>query len=241
MYDRELMKGYPIGVTSDLYIHQHTLDEIEDKMGFDDYQMAVHTLLRYNYEFEFQFEESGVKFNDFNNYDIFFMLLFSDEDKSTTIIDTLSFMFQTKISVINIESNNRLTYISKCGAMKVVDMDLFVEIRKVLSRMFFYNKPKRRIAKDAGARRLIQRDIAMRQKDATKYSIYSLMSSIVWSPNSNETYDTIWKKTPYQIYEGYKTIEKINNYNFVLLGIHNGNIDQSKVKFDKINWIKEVQ
>jgi len=241
MYEREFMKGCPIQIEDDLKLQQHSLDEIENVIGFLDYQMVAHSLLRYNYEFEFQFEENNLKFNDFNNYDIFFMLMFSDDQVIEKTIEVLSFMFDSEIGVMTMDSNKRLTYVGSGGDTKMIGMELFIEIRKVFSKMFFYSVPKRRIAKDAGARKLIQRDIAMRQKDATKYSIYSLMSSIVWSPNSNETYDTIWSKTPYQIYEGYKTIEKINNYNFVLLGIHNGNIDQSKVKFDKINWIKEVQ
>jgi hypothetical protein len=241
MFEREFMKGLPIVINEHLTLHQHTLDEIEDAVGFMNYQMTVHSLLRYNYEFEFDMEDAGLKFNDYNNYDVFFMLMNSDEQNRRIFLTVFEFVFKTKFTIINVEGALRLSFLAECGAYMVLDMDMFVELRKVLTVMFFYSKPKRRIAKDKNARNLIQRDMKKRQNDACKYSIYSIMSSIVWSPNSSETYETIWNKTPYQIYEGFKTIEKINNFNYVLLGIHNGNIDSKKVEWNMINWIKEVQ
>jgi len=241
MFEREFMKGSPITINEHLTLYQHTLDEIEDSVGFMNYQMVVHSSLRFNYEFEFEMEDAGLKFNDFDNYDIFLMMMDSLDDGERIFIDVLNFMFNTTFKLAYNGKRKMFSYLSNCGAYVMLDEEAFVELRNILAIMFFYSRPKRRIAKDKNARMLIQRDIKRRQKDACKYSIYSIMSSIVWSPNSSETYETIWYKTPYQIYEGFKTIEKINNFNYVLLGVHNGNIDSKKVEWNKINWIKEVQ
>jgi hypothetical protein len=67
------------------------------------------------------------------------------------------------------------------------------------------------------------------------------MSSLYWSQNYGDSRNNFLNLTPHQIYEGYFTIEKINNFHYTLNGVYSGTIKQENISFDKINWINKIK
>ncbi len=92
------------------------------------------------------------------------------------------------------------------------------------------------------ARRFIER---MKKRKAKKpipkktISLHSMMSGIAWKENGISILD-IGKLTIYQLYDAYKRIENIDNYNTHLSGLSFGTVDGKKLNMSEINWARVI-
>lgn len=234
------ISGETINLKCGLKIPQYKIQEIEESVGYSEYEGLVWSLTRNPYEFKFDFEDMEIDYNTITPYDMFLILNsgepYADRySNGWSLVDMLNFVFADSF-VPEIE-DGKIVFISINGR---IDGSSISEIRDVFSKILFIEKPKERKPANEQAKELIKKQIKINAKKKVKYDIYSIMESLIWNKNSSETYETILKLTIRQIYSGYRNIEKINNFDNTINGLYSGVIDKEKINWESINWINKI-
>lgn len=229
--DYLLFSGGYIPLDCGLSIKQYSIKDInENGIGYKRYESIIWSLTRYTYEFKFDLEDIGVDHTKLDEYDIFLMLI--RQRSITEVIEDLNYLFDDKFSI---EDG---FFVSKNGSK--INRDSIGEIKKTLSDIMFFKKPKERIPANESAKKLIKRQIKMQKNKKVEYDIYSIMYAVVLSPNSSETYETMLNRTPHQIYASYLNIKKQKDFDNTMSGIYSGVIKSADIDFNKINWINKI-
>jgi hypothetical protein len=248
-----LLTNKPIPITDKLYFHQHSMEEIEENIGFNHYEQIIFGVTREPYEFKFQFEEENIDYKQITYFNLFFQLCMNNqliEFKNKKIkcfdrtIQVLNFMMDADFEFLqfDIKKNNVIDtfgFFDK-KTNDVIYADNFYKLKDVLSKIFFIPKPKERFAANKMAKKLIMREMQLKSKEGIDNNIYSIISSLLWSPNCQETHQSIWKLTPYQIYNGYLTVEKIKNFDNTMNGYYHGTVNRSDLNIQNIHWTKKI-
>lgn len=225
----------PIQLECGLVIPQYSISEIENsEIGYKRYEDTIWTLTRYPYEFKFDLEDVGVDYNTLDAYDIFIIL--NQHREYERLIEELNFIFDDNFTP-RIESNNNIIFVGNKGNVSKENIN---EIKSVLSKIFFMGIPKERKPANEQAKELIKKQIKLNSKKKVNFDLYSIIESLIWNKNSSETYDTILNRSIHQIYAGYRTIEKINNFNNTMNGYYAGVISKENINFEAIHWINKI-
>ena len=250
-----LMRKKPIKITEGLFFHQYSMEQIEENVGYENYNKVVLSATREPYEFEYNLEDYGIDYKDMTYFHMFIMLTcneskvkFEEVEYTETemTMKVLNFIFNAEFEIrelVNKEEkyqiNNIVFFDNKTGSE--LSRANFHLLKNMLVKMFYIKKPKRRVAANEYAKELIKRDMAKKSEEGIDNDIYSIITSLLWSPNCKETDDSIWKLTPYQIYSGYLTVEKLNNYDHTLNGYFAGTISSKDINFNKIHWSAKIK
>jgi len=213
-----------------LKIKQYSIEDInENGIGYNRYENIIWSLTRYSYEFKFDLEDMGIDYKEVNTYDIFAMISQSRDMKE--VIEDLNFLFDDSFNIIN-------GYLQSVRG--IINKDTIEEIKEIFERIMFFKKPKERKPANEDAKKMIKMQIKKNSKKKVAYDLYSIMYSIVLSPHSNETYESMLKRTPHQIYASYLNINQQKDFDNTMSGIYSGVISSKDIDFNKINWINKL-
>jgi len=252
----KFMRRKPIKIVDGIYFHHHSMDEIEEKVGYSNYNKVITCATKEPYEFEYHLEDFGIKYEDVTYFHLFVMLscneskLKFDEVEYTETemtIKVMNLMFDAEFEIRQLVGNeeekypinNIVFYNNKTGGY--IGRDNIHYLKSVLMKMYYIKPQKRRIASNEYAKELIKRDMARKSAEGIDNDIYSIITSLLWSENCSETQESIWSLTPYQIYSGYLTVEKLFNYAQTMQGYFTGNISTKDVNFNKIHWSAKIK
>lgn len=248
-----LLSKKPIKITEKLYFHQHTMKEIEESVGYENYEQIIFAATRETYEYKFQFEKAGIDFKDLTFISLFFEFTLGNDlvdfmntkiTKTDRTIQILNFMFNAdfKLAQFKINKKNERDTIGFYDekTKDCIYSDNFYMFKNIFTKMLFIKKPKERFAKNQQAKDLIIRDMELQNRDNIDRNIYSIISSLLWSPNCKETHESIWNLTPYQIYNGFLTVEKIKNFDNTMSGYYHGTINSKDFNIKDIHWTKKI-
>jgi hypothetical protein len=89
---------------------------------------------------------------------------------------------------------------------------------------------------------LEERKKRQKQKPKQKETINlrSIISGLAWKSGSPNL-QSILELTNYQLYDGFKRLEKIDNVYYTLLGIYTGNVDVKKINTSELNYAKIIE
>lgn len=133
--------------------------------------------------------------------------------------------------------------LSKNENVTILDEVGFDEIQRIakLSNLIKSEKEDEYEAGNERARKFMEKLKKRKEKFAKvkdqKINLHSLISGLAW----RSSYNDVLNLTIYQLYDGFQRIEKINDYEYTLLGIYTGNIDGKKVKLPDINWANVIK
>jgi hypothetical protein len=68
----------------------------------------------------------------------------------------------------------------------------------------------------------------------------SMISGLAWKSNNVNIFD-VYNLTIYQLYDGLKRLNLIDDYQFTLSGIYAGTVDSKKINLNNINWMKTIE
>lgn len=252
----KFMRRKPIKIVDGIYFHHHSMDEIEEKVGYNNYNKIVTCATKEPYEFEYHLEDCGINYEDVTYFHLFVMLScneskikFEDVEYTETemTIKVMNLMFDGEFEIRQLVDekeekypiNNIVFYNNKTGGY--IGRDNMHLLKAMFSKMYYIKPQKRRIAANEYAKELIKRDMSRMSADGIDNDIYSIIASLIWSPNCKETNDSIWSLTPYDIYTGYLTVEKLLNYSQTMMGYFTGNISAKDINFNKIHWSSKTK
>lgn len=229
------MTKYDIPLKSGLKIKQYSMDEIQKNIGYTEYENLISSLTREPYEFKFELEDINVDYKTLDSYDMF--LILNAGSKIEELIYKLNFVFGCTFEGYK-NNNGEKFFKNELGY--TLDRESAKEIKKVLCEYMFFKKPRERKPANERAKNLIKKQIKQNRNKKVRYNIYSIMESLVWNKESSYIYENIITLTPRQIYAGYKSIEKIKNFDNTLNGIYSGVIQSKDVDMNSIDWINKI-
>jgi len=71
-------------------------------------------------------------------------------------------------------------------------------------------------------------------------NLHSIISGLAWKAQGLNILN-LFDLTMYQLYDGFKRLERIDNYFFTLSGIYSGNVDGKKINFHNIHWTQIIE
>lgn len=261
-YESEFFFGEPLQLESGLVIYQPTIKEIKESVGLEYYEFMLMSLSRYSYEYKFDFEDMGLDYKNYSTYDMFIDLICKPiihesiskdgqidyttlNNKQQKVEKCLKLIFGNDFMLTLNNGDFILGYTSEDNGELCIDVvydnTTADEVRDAIYQILLLKKPKERKPANEMAKKFIKMDIEWQRKHRVgSYSIYTILTSLFWKSNYSGTHEELYNLTIHQVYEGYLTIQKINNHDNILSGIWHGTVNQAKINMDKMNWINKI-
>lgn len=234
----KLLKGSEINIEG-LKIKPHTLHELVDDYGFDNYYNVIgFTVLQKRDVNEYIKLEKEV----YEKTTVFQMLL-ANGMLAQYLLNFFKFVLRI----------DEVYYMESFFSIMVYYSDHYVVIDKnnidrILNQIFkayciTIPKEEKEDFKPANeaARRLmeqIKKNRAKAPKKKADFDLSSIISGMAWKC-SNVNINDIWNLTLYQLYDGFYRLDIIDNYDKTLSSIYHGMMDASKIDFKKKNWYRK--
>lgn len=225
-----LFTGKSITTKSGLVLRQPTIKELnESTFTYSRYEEIMWMLSRYQYEFKFDLEDAGIDHNQLDLYDLFVML--NGESTVEYVVESLNFVFENKVYY-----ENGLIFFDNVQLTSTT----IEELREVIMKIFFFEKPKERNPHNEEAKKMIKRQIKMQKNKKVKFDLYSIMFALISSKHCPISHDEMVNKTVHQIYAYYHYIGREKTFDNTFAGIYAGVIKSEDVDFNSINWINKI-
>lgn len=231
----KLLMGTPVDVGNGLLLHIPKLKEIIS-LGESKYsQYLLACLFDKNHTDE-------LKGSELSSLEILFGYCFHNEEFRQVTLDAWKFLFQSEASMGNDETNV-FFYFEQLD--KRIDKENFTYIQQIIRKANYIKADKEAEYRPANSRaaQMIERiknGRKHRPKSRETMNLYSMISGLAWKSNTISLV-TIFELTIYQLYNGFYTIENIDNYHHILSGIYAGTVDGKQIRFDQIHWAKILE
>lgn len=229
----KLLAGMPIEISGIGEFTPLTMREII-KMGESIYNKKLSALL-----FDKKTLDSN-EMDELSNFEAITVFLYYDKSFRDLFFCALKMYLCVDVSI----NEDGQILLMKNNKEIVLDENLFNEIQKIakLANLIKNVKEDEYEAGNERARKFIEKlkkkkEKLSRANSAQKINLHSLISGLAW----RSSYNDVLNLTIYQLYDGFQRIEKINDYEYTLLGIYTGNIDGKKIKLPDINWANVIK
>jgi len=228
-----LLVGMPIHIekAGDLFIP--SLKEII-RMGESNYNQYLSVLLINKDNMDGLVE--GV---NLTNFDIVTYLSYHDLNFRETILTALTYLFKNNVCF---EFSDTAAYFNLGNANRI-DATNFDQMQWVISKANYVSNEKEYRPANSKAKEMIDRIKKTREsrpKPKEFMNLHSIISGLAWkSKNLNIT--NIMDITIYQLYNGFYTIENIDNYHHTLTGLYAGTVDGKNINPKAIHWAKIIE
>lgn len=237
--DLSLLRGRNYVSESGIVINQPTLGDIEE-LQESNYMSMLSVFVASPFDMIAQLDEIGIDFTTITSYQLFCMTHHTLEKSQTKILFG-DFDFAKLRKVNNggkIELRNETT---------VINEDVFDEIVQVIRKINCLSPPKfKGVANEYTKMKMIEYakselEFAKRRKSKPKSIYKTLISRAVNHPYFKYKLEEIWDMKVYAFYDFLKSINVIENSNYLNMGAYSGNIDISKINKSELNWLREIK
>ncbi len=144
-----------------------------------------------------------------------------------------------------IQHESGLVYFGELGNERVITDTSLNDIQEIVKIANWIKEPEEEeeiIPGNERARKFMEK-LKLRKakapKPKPKQNLHSIVSSVSWK--STRGLDEIMNLTIYQLYNGLRTLDNIDNYHYTLTGIYTGNIDSKGIKLPDIHWANIIK
>jgi hypothetical protein len=229
----KLFAGLPIEVDGIGDLRIPTLKEVV-QLGENEY---------YNYVFHLLFTKKSLsvtndELDNYSDFEALTLLLLYNTSFKEVFFNGLKYFFNKEPKL---EQQYGLVYFDELTEDSVLTDEKLLYIQNCLKIAHFIKEEEEEYeAGNEQARQFIEK---LKKKKAKikvkpKQNLHSIMSAVAWKTVG---IDKILNLTIYQLYDGYRRLENIDNYQFTLMGIYTGNIDAKKIKLPDINWANIIK
>jgi len=179
-----------------------------------------------------------VERDDLTNFHVATYFCYHDLKFKDSFLNALSFFFKSDVCF---EYSDTIAYFD-LGNKNRIDESNFNKVQWILGKANYVSNEKEYKPANSKAREMIdmiRKSKKTRPKPKELMNLHSIISGLAWkSKNLNIT--NIMDISIYQLYNGFYTIENIDNYHHTLSGLYAGTIDGKSIKFDQIHWAKII-
>lgn len=182
---------------------------------------------------------------NYESYDTFELLCaycYHNENFFNIFLDAVEFIFKERPTLDTDESEVFFIFGDELNNWKI-DKSNFSTIQKVIRiSNYLKDEEKKEDYNPANERakkfiEKLKKNKADTPKPKETMNLHSIISGLSWKLNNINILNCS-ELTVYQLYNGFFTTEKIDNYQFTLSGIYAGNVDGKKINYKDIHWAK---
>jgi hypothetical protein len=234
-----MLRGKNIEFANGMIMYQPTLGDIE-QLTESKYMNMLGVFIASPFDMIAQLDEIGIDFTKITSYQLF-CITYRTLEKSQTKILFGDFDFAKLRKVDNdgkVELRNETT---------VINEDLFNEIVQAIRTINCLSPPKfKGVANEYTKMKMIEYakselELYKRRKSKPKSVFKTLISRAVNHPYFKYKLEEIWDMKVYVFYDFLKSINVIENSNYLNMGAYSGNIDISKINKSELNWLREFE
>ncbi|MBD1379215.1 hypothetical protein [Metabacillus arenae] len=229
----KLLVGLPIEIKGIGHLHLPSLYEIISMN-----ESTYNTNISYLLFSKDNLNENPEEFDPYSDYEILISFLYQDSSFRELIFNALEMVFGEKpnykegiVYFGELSEDSVLTEEKWEIIKKVIMIGNFIEVKKVEEYKAGNERARKFIEK-------LKKQKAEAVKIKPKQSLHSIISSIGWKSIG---IDNVFNLTIYQLYNGLRTLDNIDNYHYTLTGIYTGNIDGKKIKMSEIHWANIIK
>ncbi|RAV12176.1 hypothetical protein [Paenibacillus contaminans] len=235
--DLQLLAGMPIELEGIGYLHIPTLKEIIS-IGESRYSRFLSAMLLDKHNIE------GMSDSKLTNFEMMYSYCYHNDEFRTILFDAFGFFFKQKTQMGH-SGPHVFFYLGDESEKRVIDQSAMERIRDILRRANFI-KAQKAAGEYAPANSkaqqmidLIKRNRRNRPQAQETMNLHSMISGLAWKSSALNLF-TIFDLTVYQLYQGFRAVENIDNYNHTLTGIYAGTVDGKEINFAQIHWAKII-
>ncbi|MCR8641544.1 hypothetical protein NV379_02640 [Paenibacillus sp. N1-5-1-14] len=209
------------------------------KLGETNYNQFLSTLL-----FDKDNIDLASEAAEYNNLQILCSYCYHHEDFRTITLQAIEFFFKEKAHLGYDESNVFFYFGSELENRKI-DNEKLDLIQFVLKKMNFFKTSKEPEYNPANSKAKQMIDLIMKNKKnkpkpKETMNLHSIISGMAWKSN-NVNIINVFDLTIYQLYQGFRVMENIDNYEHTLTGIYSGNVNSKEINFSQLHWAKIIE
>lgn len=231
----KIYRGKNYIVSDGIEIRHPTIDEIQE-YGEHEYYSLISSLTATPTDLMYQLHCEGLDFEKVTDFELFCRMYKLFTKEQTYII-----LGDLDIASMEICVNNQNEEIVLANADRtiIIDRNIHRLLTDYLRKVHGFTKNERR-AGNAQTKRIMLEDAAeeyRKQKSKPYTSILQpLMSSLVGSDLSHETYDGLWDMKINVFMDMVSRSQKVMNHRYLMQGIYAGNIDSKKINKNELIW-----
>lgn len=230
-----IYKGEDYVINDYIRIRHPDLDEISE-YGERAYFSLVSSLTATPADLMYQLHKEGIDFEEITEFELFCRMypMFTKEDTAILLGELDIASMELCVNTTNDE-----VVLASADRSVVIDRNIHRLMTDYLRKMHGFSKNERR-AGNAATKRIMLEDAEeeyMRNK-RKKYTsmLQPLMSSIVGSDLTNETYESLWRMRVNVFMDLIARTQKVLNHHYLMQGIYSGNVDFKKINKKDLMW-----
>ncbi|OPH47621.1 hypothetical protein BC351_10555 [Paenibacillus ferrarius] len=231
----KLLAGMPINIEGVGKIFSPTVREIIE-IGESNYNQYLSALL-----FDKNSIETDIK-EELSNFEMMFAYAYHHEEFRKILFESISFFFKDEVHLDHDDQD--VFFLFKNGKM---GKSVFENVQDIIKTANWVSDSSEESEQynpaDEETAKVIREMLERRKKKAKPkpvVNLYSIISAIAWkSPDMNIS--KILDLTIFQLYDGFRRLEKIDSIHYTLNGIYSGNVDAKKINMSDLNWAKIIE
>jgi hypothetical protein len=227
----QLLNGCGLKTSNGIIINHPKIGDI-DKFGEYDYSNFVQLFCASPRDMMVVLFDSGIKFNDISQFQLFRILF-------NSYYESISKIFEYFTGLKNPIQSEESIMFSDGEQMVIIDEKIYDEISNYLKLVTgFENKKNVTFIDDYAMEMFVEaekEDIEFASQNEKSASMDDLIAALVLE--TSYTFETIFGLYMYQFNKLIRKMIKKTDYNNLMIGVYTGNIDMKKISKDKLNWL----
>lgn len=235
-----LFKAKDFVVSDKITIHHPTLNEIFE-FGESRYFSMVSSLSATPFDFKVQLDDMKIDYEKMSDYELFIIMFKTLSHEDTSILfgelDFKKFKVSTNISNDEIVLYNYEDDI-------VIDQSIYLSMVEFIRDINFFTRTNFKAGNAHTKEYLIERERKkMKRQRNTAYQsiLIDLISSMINCEQFKYRYDDVWGLPIYVFNDSVRRIQKIKNYENIMLGVYTGNINAKNISQESLSWLGSLE
>ncbi|MGN1341586.1 MAG: hypothetical protein ACI4WS_14965 [Oscillospiraceae bacterium] len=231
----QIYRGKDYVVNDFISIRHPTLDEIAE-YGEREYLSLVSSLTATPSDLMYQLHLEGIDFTKETDFGVFCRMYKMFDVDSTRILFGALDIASMELCINN---ENEEIVLSSPDRRIIIDKNIHRIITDYLRKIHGFVKNER-VPGNESTKRIMLEDAEeefKRQKNKAFSSVLQpLMSSLVGSDLTSETYDSLWKMKINVFMDTISRTQKVMSHHYLMQGIYSGNVDFKKINKKELVW-----
>lgn len=232
----DLLAGAPYVINEHITVSNPTLETIRN-FGEKEYWDVATRLTATAYDFKLMLEDSGIRYEEVGDYDLFIML------HETFTAEESALFFNIDLSSMKVAINEEIDEVVLLGDNgTVIDRAIHTKIVTYLRDLHGFER-NWKVAGNEYTRKFYmdedRRNQQMAKRKKWKSVLTPLVSTLVNCTGFKYDYSSVWNMSIYAFMDAVKRIQIIRNTDNIMTGIYTGNIDAKKMNKKELNIFRE--
>lgn len=231
----QIYRGRDYVVNDYITIRHPTLDEIAD-YGEREYLSLVSSLTATPSDLMYQLHLEGIDFTQETDFGVFCRMYKLFNKESTSILFGALDIASMELCI---NSENGDVVLASTDKKNIIDKNIHRVMADYLRKIHGFVKNERRPGNESTKRIMLEdaeEEYKKQKRKGFTTVLQPLMSSLVGSDVTSETYDSLWRMKINVFMDTVSRAQKVLNHHYLMQGIYSGNVDFKKINKKELAW-----